>query len=75
MPSTEVCSVNQEINKSWSLSAENDPPLGDTFNPGRAMKEQSDGGDNDDEMMMMMMMMMIEATVTIPSIYKKFTKC
>lgn len=73
MPSTEVCSVNQEINKSWSLSPENDSQLGGTFNPGRAMKEQSDDGDNDDEVMMMMMM--IEKTIRIPSIYKQFTKC
>ena len=40
--------LSEPRDKPRSLSAENDPQLGGTFNPARAMKEQSDDGDNDD---------------------------
>ena len=40
--------LSEPRDKSWSLSAENDPQLGGTFKPARAMKEQSDDDDNDD---------------------------
>lgn len=39
--------LSEPRDKSWSLSAENDPQLGGTFKPARAMKEQSDDDDND----------------------------